>query len=166
MDLKEYGGYDAIGLAELVAAGEVTPRELAACAVSATEAVNPELGAVVEVYADRAEALGDDLPNGPFRGVPFLLKDLGSAYAGVPLTSGSRFLSQWVPGYDAELVRRHKAAGLLIVGKTNTPELGAAPVCEPALFGPTHTPWKLEERVTSANRPISVGIEWLGRTES
>ncbi len=81
------------------------------------------------------------LPDGPFRGVPFLLKDLLASYTGVPMTSGSRFLRNYVPDHDSELVRRYKAAGLIVVGKTNTPEMGLMPYTEPVLFGPTHNPW-------------------------
>src|SRR5712692_8680729 len=74
------------------------------------------------------------LPDGPFRGVPFLLKDLLASYAGARMTSGSTFLRDFVPGYDSELVARLKRAGLVILGKTNTPEFGILPTTEPRLF--------------------------------
>jgi amidase len=84
------------------------------------------------------------LPEGPFRGVPFLLKDLQALYAGVRTTSGSRLLADFVAPIDSELVLRHKRAGLVVAGKTNTPELGILPVAEPALFGPARNPWDLD----------------------
>jgi len=90
--------------------------------------------------AARAMAAGE-LPRGPFTGVPFLLKDLLASYAGVRMTSGSAFLGDFVPGHDSALVSRYKRAGLIVVGKTNTPEFGIVPTTEPALFGPTRNPW-------------------------
>ena len=121
---QEYGDYDGLGLAELVRDGEVSPLELVEEAISRIEGLNPQLNAVIHKMYDpaRAAAVGD-LPDGPFRGVPFLLKDLLSVYAGEPMRNGSRFLKDYVPDYDSEMVRRNKAAGLITLGKTNTPEL-------------------------------------------
>jgi amidase len=102
------------------------------------------LNAVIETMYDQArEAVAAGLPEGPFRGVPFLIKDLAADYAGVPSTYGCRSLRDYRPDHDSEIVRRHKAAGLAIVGKTNAPELGLMPVTEPELFGPAHNPWDL-----------------------
>ena len=93
---------------------------------------------------DRARAaVAAGLPDGPFRGVPFLLKDIMGDHAGVPSTRCSRFLKDYRPDHDSEIVKRHKAAGLVILGKTNAPEFGLLPVTEPELFGPTRTPWDL-----------------------
>jgi len=140
----EYDSHDGLGLAELVRAGEVTPLELVEEAIARVEAVNPRLNAVVTPMYDAARGAAEGgLPDGAFRGVPFLLKDLIAAYAGVPLTCGCRFYRDYVPDFDAEIVKRHKAAGLVVVGKTNTPELGIVAVTEPELHGPTHTPWRL-----------------------
>jgi len=135
---------DALALADLVRRREVTPSELLEAALARMDAVNPKLNAVVRRMEGEARAaIAAGLPEGPFTGVPFLLKDLMAECAGVPLTCGSRFLTGWVPGRDGELVRRYRRAGLVIAGKTNTPELGITPVTEPALFGPARNPWDL-----------------------
>jgi amidase len=142
---KEYSDYDALGLAELVKRREVSPLELAASAIERIERHNPALNAVVLKLYDQAlvAARQQPAPGAPFAGVPMLMKDLLSAIAGVPLTSGSRFYRQRIPEHDAELVRRYKAAGLNILGKTSTPEFGIMPVTEPVLFGPCRNPWDL-----------------------
>jgi len=143
---SEYADYDATGLAELVTAGEVTPRELVESAIERIERLDARLNAVVYRDFERALEAADRPPpdSAPFPGVPFLLKDLHAAYAGAPLTSGSRALADYVPDHNAELVDRHLRAGLIILGKTNTPEFGLAPVTEPELFGPTRNPWDLQ----------------------
>jgi len=141
---RDYDKYDGLGLAELVRRKEVKPSELVEEAISRIEKLNPQLNAVIhKMYELARKAAHGDLPDGPFRGVPFLLKDILMAYAGVPLTNGSRFLRDFVPDHDSELVRRFKAAGVVVVGKTNTPEFGITPVTEPELFGPTNNPWNL-----------------------
>lgn len=139
---KEYDRYDALGLAELVRRREVTPLELVEEAVSRIEKVNPQINAVIHPMYDlaRRQAQGE-LPAGPFQGVPFLLKDLLVHYAGVPTRSGSRFFKDFIPDHDSEMVRRYKAAGVIVLGKTNAPELGIVPFTEPELFGPTNNPW-------------------------
>jgi len=141
---SDYGEYDGLGLAELVRRGEVTPGELVEEAISRIEKLNPHLNAVIHKMYDLArKAAEGELPDGPFKGVPFLLKDMGAAYAGVPMRCGSRFLNDYVPDYDSELVKRYKAAGVIVVGKTNLPELALSTVTEPELFGPTNNPWDL-----------------------
>lgn len=141
----EYQDYDAIGLAELVRSGETTPSELLETAIGEIERLNPVLNAVNRKMYDEARAsIQRGLPDGPFTGVPFLLKDLRAAYAGVPTVAGSAFFADKVAPRDSELVRRYKAAGLVIAGKTNTPEFGGAPTTEPSLFGPTRNPWNLD----------------------
>jgi amidase len=142
--ITDYPHYDALGLAALVRDGEVTPAELLDTAIAQVERLNPRLNAVIETMYDRARAaVSAGLPAGPFTGVPFLLKDINIYYAGVPTRAGSRFLRDFVPARDSELVRRYKQAGLVIFGKTNTPELGLTPFTEPELFGATPTPWDL-----------------------
>lgn len=141
----DYENCDGIGLAELIRKRQVSPAELVEAAIERIEARNPEINAVVYKMFDQARAVAqENLPDGPFKGVPFLLKDLSSALAGVPLSSGSRFTKDFVPSYDSEMVRRYKASGVIILGKTNTPELGLTPFTEPDLFGPTRNPWDLE----------------------
>ena len=145
MAFAEYGRYDALGLAELVRSGQVSPTELLDEALSRTAVVNPQINAIIHLMEGRArEAIAAGLPDGPFRGVPFLLKDLMTAYAGEPMRFGSRLFQNYVPATDEELTRRCRAAGLVIFGKTNTPELGVSNVTEPELFGPTRNPWNLE----------------------
>ncbi|HDP80909.1 MAG TPA: amidase [Spirochaetes bacterium] len=139
---KEYSRYDATGLAELVRKKKVSPEELRETAIDRIEKLNPRLNAVVTPMFDLArEAAKKPLPKGPFTGVPLLLKDLLAAYAGVPLTSGSRAYRDYVPDHDSELVRRFKNAGLIVLGKTNTPEFGLVAYTEPELFGPARNPW-------------------------
>jgi amidase len=141
----EYIEHDATALAALVAEGEVTPSELLDCAIARLEAVNPRINAVVRrMFEPARAAIEAGLHPGPFRGVPMLLKDLGAHYAGVPTTSSSRFLRSFVPDEDSEIVARYKRAGLLIFGKTNTPELGIMGITEPDLHGPTRNPWALD----------------------
>jgi amidase len=140
--LPEYDDLDATAMGALVRAGEVSPAELLQAAIERIEARNPPLNAVIRPLFDAAHAeVARGLPEGPLTGVPMLVKDLMADIAGVPTTSGSRLLEHYVPAVDAEIVRRWRNAGLVIVGKTNTPELGLVGVTEPALHGPTHNPW-------------------------
>lgn len=142
--MREFEDYDAVGLAELVRRGEVTPPELVEVAIQRIEARNPALNAVIhrmdEAARRQAEAVD---PAAPLAGVPMLLKDLLAACAGQPLTNGSRFFQGFVPRGDCDLVRRYRQAGLVFLGKTNTPEFGITGVTEPALFGPARNPWDL-----------------------
>ena len=141
----EYASFDAIALAELVRAGEVKPIELVDAAIGRIERFNPGLNAVVTpMYGRAQEAATGEIPDGPFAGVPFLLKDIVAAYNGVRMTLGSSFTRYYVPGYDSELVARLKRAGLIVLGKTNTPEFGILPTTEPRLFGPARNPWNTE----------------------
>ncbi len=141
---SDYDKYDGLGLAELVRRREVKPSELIEEAISRIEKLNPQLNAVIcKMYELARKAADSELPDSPFKGIPFLMKDIGMAFAGVPLTSGSRFLRDFVPDHDSEMVKRFKMAGVVIVGKTNTPEFGLVPVTEPELFGPTNNPWDL-----------------------
>ena len=132
---------DATAQAELVRTGQVTAVELTEAAIDRIEILNPELNAVVTPAYEQALEAARTVKGGPFAGVPYLLKDLGCEMAGMRFTEGSRFLADNVSTFDAELVARLRKAGLIVLGKTNTPEFGMAPACEPALFGPTRNPW-------------------------
>jgi amidase len=133
---------DALGQAELVRRGEITPLELVDAAIERIEAVDGRLNAVVTRIFERArtEAAGP-LPDGPLRGVPFLLKDLGATLGGVLQTDGSVALRDRVATIDSELTRRYRRAGTVILGKTATPEFGNYSTTESALWGPTRNPW-------------------------
>ena len=140
----DYDKYDGLGLAELVRRKEVKPSELVEEAISRIERFNPQVNAVIhKMYEQARKAADGDLPDGSFKGVPFLMKDLLLFYAGVPLTHGSRFFKDFVPDHDSEMVKRFKAAGVIVIGKTNTSEFGLMPVTEPELFGPSNNPWNL-----------------------
>ena len=137
---------DGVAQAELVRSGEVSPLELLEATIRRIEAVNPAVNAVVSTMYDEAERVATgELPDGPFRGVPFLLKDGGgAAYAGHVASGGSRYLADYVPEVDGEITRRYKAAGLVCCAKTNLSEFGLQPTTEPELHGPTRNPWDLE----------------------
>lgn len=136
---------DATAQAELVAKGEVSPQELVAGAIARAEKLNPELNAIVSpLYEEAAEAASGDLPDGPFKGVPFLFKDLGAGLAGQPMQMGNRVLKEMdmrMP-MDTHLGLRFRDAGLVTLGRTATPEFGILPTTEPVCNdGPTRNPW-------------------------
>ena len=133
---------DATAQAERVRQKQVKPIELVDSAIERIERLNPSLNAVVTRMYDEARKVAlDAIPDGPLAGVPFLLKDFLAEYAGVRLTEATEFLRDYVPPEDTELVKRFKRAGLIVVGKTNTPELASGATTEPRLFGPTRNPW-------------------------
>lgn len=136
---------DAIAQAELVRQGKIKPLELLDAAIARVEKLNPTLNAVITpLFAKaRAQALSPTLPDGPFRGVPFLLKDLGCHSAGDPYHEGMRFLRNlgWIAENDTYMAAKLRAAGFIFLGKTNTPELGSLPTTEPQAYGPTRNPW-------------------------
>ncbi|MDX1707277.1 MAG: amidase [Desulfobacterales bacterium] len=139
---KEYDQYDGIGLAELVSKKEMTASEVCEEAISRIENINPVINAVIAPMFELArKTVQESLPEGPFCGVPFLLKDLLSDLAGVPQTMGSKACQNYIPAQDSELVKRYKKAGLVILGKTNLPEFGLLGITEPELHGPTRNPW-------------------------
>jgi len=136
---------DATALAALVTRGEVHPRELVDAALVGLDAVQPRLNAVVHSMAESArQAAAGELPEGPFRGVPMVVKDLDGFTAGAPYTMSSRFLKDFVPSHDAEVIARLRRAGFVLVAKTNCPELGILGTTEPEWRGPTHNPWNPE----------------------
>lgn len=148
-NFPEYTQHDGLGLAELVRTKQVTALELVETAIERIEAHNAPLNAVITKRYERAREEASALAVGPsstipFGGVPFLVKDLLATVEGTPTANGNRLLRSVPATQDSELVRRWKAAGLIILGKTNTPEFGLTPYTEPLAFGPTRNPWNLE----------------------
>ncbi len=145
MEHLEYASHDAVALAELVRSGQVSPRDLVEAAVSRIEAVDGELNAVVHRNFERAlaDAESRELPDGRFRGVPFLLKDLLPASAGDPLHLGMKALKEvnYVHPSDCNLASLYRKAGFVFLGRTNVPELGLVAATEPVVYGPTANPW-------------------------
>ena len=143
MKLDEYARHDGLGLAQLVASGQVSATELAQTAARAVAAVNGELGAVVETYADRIDALDErTLGGGPFRGVPFLMKDVFGHEAGRLIEFGSRLCRGMVAEVDTAYCTLVKAAGVNVLGRSAAPEYSMAGTTETALYGNTSTPWR------------------------
>ncbi|WP_020481680.1 amidase [Methylomonas sp. MK1] len=141
---SEYPQYDALGLAQLVQAGDVSAGELLKAAQARLAEFNPLLNAVVTPMNERAESLVKNLgKRGPFTGVPFLVKDLMLRFAGVPMSNGSLAMKDYCPAADSEMAARLNAAGLITFGKTNTSELGASALANNAVFGSTRNPWDL-----------------------
>ena len=142
MNHDEYCSFDATGLAKLVSDGEVSARELAQLAASAVDKVNPELNAVIEVFADRVESLDESsVADGPFRGVPFFLKDLGPRIKGRKQEAGSRLMKGFVASYSSFLTEQIERSGLNIIGRTTCPEYGVTGTTESILTGATGNPW-------------------------
>jgi len=138
----EYDRYDALGLAALVRDRKISAGELLETAIAKVEAENPRLNAIVHKLYDRAHAaVAAGLPQGPFTGVPFMLKDLGAFQKDVPCSFGSRFFDGFIAPVDATITERYQAAGLVVIARTATPELGLNATTEPALHGPTRNPW-------------------------
>ncbi|WP_020430770.1 amidase family protein, partial [Paenibacillus riograndensis] len=148
MTLSAYSTYDALGLAALVRAREVSPRELVEAAFARLDEVNPLLNAVVrtrrEAALKEADAMPPDDPSRPFAGVPFLLKDISQAIGGEPLTSGALLLKDNIAKRDSNYVARIRAGGFIPLGHTNTPEFGLKNITEPLLHGPARNPWSTD----------------------
>jgi Asp-tRNA(Asn)/Glu-tRNA(Gln) amidotransferase A subunit family amidase len=157
--MRDYEWYDALGLAELVRKGSVSPSELLDAALARVSALNPRLNAVVMQFEARARAeIAAGLPDGPFRGVPFLLKDLHAHLAGTPLTFGSRLFAKHVSDRDSELVLRYRRAGLVIFGRSASPELGLTCATESLLWGVTRNPWNLERTSGGSSGGASAAV--------
>ena len=138
---------DATAQAELVSSGDASPAELAEAAIERIEELNPQINAVIhEFFEDGLAAAAGDLPDGLFKGVPFLLKDLGAAFAGQPYHLGMQLLKDlnFRSPVDTYLAQRFRDAGFVTLGKTNLPEIGILPTTEPRAYGPTRNPWNLE----------------------
>jgi amidase len=157
--MSDLARLDATAQAELVRKGEATPAELVEAAIERVEATNVDLNAVIHpLFEEGLEAARGELPDGPFKGVPFLLKDLGAAFAGQPLHLGMNYLKErgFRAPIDTYLAERFRAAGLVTIGKTNCPELGILPTTEPHAYGPSRNPWNLE-RSTGGSSGGSAG---------
>lgn len=146
MAIENYSDYDATALADLVQKGETTPAEILEEAISRAERHNPKLNAITHKAYDEARkaAASGNIPDGPFRGVPFLIKDIASPVKGWPQTSGSRFLRDVIAAEDGALTKRFREAGLVLFGKTNTPEFGITGTTEGAFLGPCRNPWNTD----------------------
>jgi amidase len=138
---------DATEQARLVREGEASPSELLEDAIARVERLNPQLNSVIHPLFDEArEQATGELPDGPFRGVPMLVKDLSCYMKGAPVHEGMRAVRDagYRSNHDMELAKRFRRAGFVLFGRTNTPELGILPTTEPVAYGPTHNPWDLE----------------------
>jgi amidase len=145
MNLVEYSKYDGVALADLVRRREVSPKELAHLFLEAVKKVNPKINAVIEVYSDRIEAMDDQtIVDGPFAGVPFLMKDIGAGEKGRHQDGGSRLMKGYLAEQDSFLTALFKNAGLTLLGRTTTPEFALGISTESELVGTTPNPWNLD----------------------
>ena len=159
MQFSEYRKHDAVALADLVRKKDVKPAELLDVALARAADVNPKLNAIVIPHEDIARtAVKAGPPPGPFMGVPFLLKDLNAYLKGTITTGGSRFFKDYVAPYTSTLVERYQRAGLVIFGKTASPEFGATPATEPLLFGPCRNPWNMEHTPGGSSGGASAAV--------
>ena len=162
---KQTANLDATALAELVKRKEVSAAELVDAAIARLEAVNADLNAVITpMYESAREQAAGSAATGPFAGVPFLVKDFLAEVEGVRFTEGSHFLGEYVPAADSGIIRRFRDAGLVFIGKTNTPELAIGATTEPQRFGPTHNPWDLSR--TPGGSSGGSGATWPRRWPS
>jgi len=139
---REYTNYDGLGLAELIRTKEVSPQEVLEAAILQAESVNPTLNAIVTpLYEEAHRRVREDEVGGPLAYVPFLLKDVHHALEGTPMSNGSNLQKGEVSTFNAEIVQRWLNAGLVVFGKTNSPEYKLTPTTNPAAWGPTRNPW-------------------------
>ena len=174
MGFAEYDRHDALGLAHLVRRKEVSPLELVEEAIARIEKHNPKLNAVVyKAYDEARSTAKGPLADGPFKGVPFLIKDINLPVAGWPMTNGSKFLDGYKSNHDAELVKRYRSSGVVLAGKTNTPEFGIPGTTEGRHLGVCRNPWNPDyssggssggaaSAVASGMVPMAHGSDGLG----
>jgi amidase len=159
MNPADYLAHDLVGLAALITSRQVSASEVVEAALARMEAVNPKLNAVTLNLADQARAqVRGGAPAGPLGGVPYLIKDLGAQVAGTPTTAGSWLMGDPPAAADSAIVSAYRRAGLVIIGKTNTPEFGLEPVTEPARFGPSRNPWNLERTPGGSSGGASAAV--------
>jgi amidase/6-aminohexanoate-cyclic-dimer hydrolase len=156
----DYERYDALGLAGLVADGDVTPTELMEAALGRIEALDSKLTAIAVLSVDMGtKAIEEGLPSGPFRGVPFLLKDLGAEAVGIPSHLGSRLFADTRYDQDSEIVSRLRRTGLAVFGRTTSPELAVGPITEAKVYGgPTRNPWDLAHTPGGSSGGAAVAV--------
>jgi amidase len=131
------------------------------------DAFNPKLNALCHLFFDKAEAqINDGLGSGPFHGVPFVLKDLNQYLAGTITSAGSRIWKNSMADFDSTLVQRYKQAGLVIFGKTNSPELGLTTTTESVAFGQTHNPWNLERTTGGSSGGAGAVVAMMAADQS
>ena len=143
----DFAHLDATAQAALIRSGRASAKEIVEAACVRAERIDPHLNSIIHPALDRArQSAAGDLPDGPFRGVPFLMKDIGGEEAGEPMHAGMAFAKNagWKSTFDAWFTEKTRAAGLVSLGRTNTPELALLPTTEPVAFGPTRNPWSLD----------------------
>ena len=144
---SELSRLDSVGLAETIRSGEISPVEAVQASIDRIEALDGQLNAVVTRRFERALADAEnDIPNGPFRGVPFILKDLWTSSANEPMHLGNKALKEanYISQIESDLARRYREAGFIVVGRSNTPEFGLVGTTEPLSYGPCRNPWNTE----------------------
>jgi len=145
MKFEEYRKHDAISLAALIAKREVSAEEVLEAAIARAEQINPAINAIVHTQYELARrAVAASLPEGPLKGVPYLIKDLGFFETGEPATFGSSLFKDFVADHETAYVTRCKKAGVVFIGRSSSPEFGLNPNTEPRLYGSCHNPWNLE----------------------
>jgi len=145
MRFEEYRKHDAVSLARLIAKREASAEEVLETAITRAEQVNPAINAIVhKQYEQARHAVAAGLPDGPLKGVPYLIKDLGFFETGEPATLGSSLFKDFVADHDTAYVTRCKKAGLVFIGRSSSPEFGLNPNTEPRLYGSCRNPWNLE----------------------
>jgi len=163
LTFEDYRRYDAIALTDLVARGEVSPTELLNSAIARRNVIDPQINALSQRHDDEARrAIAAGLPDGPLKGVPFLLKDVSVQMAGTVTSNCSKLFADVVATQDSTIVERYRQAGLVIFGKTNTPEMGLAASTETAMYGVTRNPWNLQRTAGGSSggaaAAVSAGI--------
>jgi len=159
MAFRDYETYDMMGLAELIARRALTPGEVLDAAIERIDRWNPHINAIVQrMDGEARRQIERGLPAGPLSGAPYLLKDLYQPYAGVAISNGSRLFDGFVADHDGTLTERLKAAGVVITGRSNTPEFGLACTTEPVRFGPTRNPWSLGHSAGGSSGGASAAV--------